>query len=235
MNSNRKIKLIFKAFYFIGNAIAFLGVFFDFYSISTVIFGSQTLSSWSYNLFSGWSSDTQYQIIMLIPNVINLSFYFHLFFLAMLLSSIFCIIFKSLESSKKLSDLVFYSYLHIFILLLIGFYILIFPLYYLLPNQLYFPFAIIHEPFLGIERYYSFGIGYYLECISFISIFPYTVFYMQTVRNFEFKNEEVQKLADKIMEANVNLDLDKLIAEEQLKVNFQHEQIPNISQKWRKR
>jgi hypothetical protein len=66
-------------------------------------------------------------------------------------------------------------------------------------------------------------------------VFPYAVFYLQTVRKFEVKYEKSQKLEEKIKTFNESIDLDKLIAEEEFKLEFQYEKTQNISHRVRRR
>jgi hypothetical protein len=96
----------------------------------------------------------------------------------------------------------------------------IFPIFYLIPNNLYFPLIFIKKPFFGISYHYSLGIGYLLEFIAFILLFPYAVFYLQTVRNYEISDESNQIIGELIKQANKEIDIDKLIAEEQFEWKF---------------
>ncbi len=232
-----KTNLLFKLLYFIGCGIAFLGIFFDFYSYDVFILGNIKLTSWSYNLFEGWNVNNTFEasffatlnpfffiiivfLLLKYPPILSISPLFHIIFLGVIITSVLCLLFKGLEDSKNLSDLTFYAFLHIFLLLLVGFYTIVFPMFYLIPHNLYFPFTTIREPFLGITYHYFLGIGYFLEFIAFILLFPYAVFYLQTVRNYEISDESTQITEELINKANIRIDIDKLIAEEEFKFKF---------------
>jgi hypothetical protein len=230
-------KLGFKILFLIGCAVAFLGIFFDFYSYKTFIFIDTEISSWTYNQFEGWSSTVPpinayllfenfsrafipfiFLSSMLLENPPELSIHplFHILFLGIIISSVCFLLVKKLESTKDLSDLTFYALLHIFLLMLVGFYVVVFPLFYLIPNDLYFPFIIINEAFFGITYHYYLGISYYLELIAFILLFPYAIFYLQTTRNYQMKEDYGQEFEQFKKHLTNQVDIDKLIAEEEL-------------------
>jgi len=232
-------RLFFKSLYFIGTGMAFLGIFFDFYYYKSYIFYDILISDYSYNLFEGLNMNFSFEeflfasldpilfiiigwLLLKYPSALSINPLFHILFLGIIIASTFFLLFKRLEDSKNLSDLSFYAFLHVFLLLLVGFYTVVFPMFYLTPNKLYFPLITIKEPFFGIIYHYSLGIGYFLEFIAFILLFPYAIFYLQTVRNYEISDKSTQIIENLIKQSNINIDFDKLIAEEEFEVNFKN-------------
>jgi len=100
---------------------------------------------------------------------------------------------------------------------LIGYYVIVCPVMYLVPNELYFPLLSIRDYDLEVIRVYSIGSGYILQLISFPLIFPYSAFYYKTISSFIQQERAPEKMLQKtIQDSQEFLDLDKYIAKEEL-------------------
>jgi len=111
-----------------------------------------------------------------------------------------------------------YAYINISLLMLIGFMVIIFPCFYLLQNELFFPAVIVIENVSGYTLYYAIEIGYYLHIISFIMVFPYVIFYYQTIRKFNIdENSFSDRVKEILARKNEGLDIDKYITEEEIR------------------
>jgi len=112
-----------------------------------------------------------------------------------------------------------FSFITLSLIVLIGFFVLIFPLFFLLPNDLYYPLLVYYDSELGLTVYYSMGPGYWLQVISFGCTFPYALFNLSVINTFEkeqFAPAEVIK--SYIRNVKEEFDLDKLIAQEELEI-----------------
>jgi len=111
-----------------------------------------------------------------------------------------------------------YAYINISLLMLIGFMVIIFPCFYLLQNELLFPAVIVIEDLSGYTLYYAIGIGYYLHIISFIMVFPYVIFYYQSISKFNIdQNSFSDRVKEILARENEGLDIDKYITEEEIR------------------
>ena len=75
---------------------------------------------------------------------------------------------------------------------------------------------------LEVVYFYCVGPGYLLQLFAFGLIFPHAVFYYQTIMKFEIEKHSPVKVIEKYIEhVQEPLDLDKFIAEEELKQKFE--------------
>ncbi len=244
MKTNLKTK--FKYLYFTGWVLLFTSLFLEWY-IFQVYSGRNTLSaSWNYNPFTEWtsliSSNNSYNSKVR-PSNLGLSILIMVVFIGILFISLYSILFKDIET-HELSGLSNYDKLNFCLLGLNLYYIFVFPMFYLLPQKLYFPYLLVKEPNSELMFFYSIGPGYVLQIIGFVLIFPYLMFYHQTVNRFESKAKSPENLVqDYLRRIQEPLDLDEMIAKEQVKLklkgaNIEHQTIiynKNPNKKKRKR
>ncbi|MBD3196029.1 MAG: hypothetical protein GF317_13305 [Candidatus Lokiarchaeota archaeon] len=213
--------IYWRSLYIFGIICGLLSFIFDFYTFTGTNNSQEVIVNWSYNLLLGWYSsitssnitNTQLkpynEVAIIIPILLLIS----------LISGLFISLFKDIEQQEEIQNYSIHSYILVFILFLIQFYILIFPIFYLLQEDLYFPIIIFYDAVLELNFFHSIGLGYILLILSFICTFPYILNYFLTVRNYEMDiyNPELV-LNDKIKEENEEIDIDKMIAEENIRI-----------------
>jgi len=215
------IKAGFKMIFLIGLTLLFVSLFVDWYSFYAVNSEGQIVISWSYHLFSEWRTifapDAVYNEFYH-PENASLPVYIHIIFTMLILIAAYSVLFKDVENTTELHKLRRYGYLEICLLLLNLFYLVIFPVMYLLPNELYYPFVMYTNNELELLFVYNIGMGYVLQSIGFTLTFAYSIFYYQTVMKFERERTSPQKMIESFIQTvKEPLDLDKFIAEEQVR------------------
>jgi heme/copper-type cytochrome/quinol oxidase subunit 1 len=228
MNGNLQvtIKSVFKALFIIGCGFAFIGIFFDFYSLHGTHPTEGLVVHWNYNLFTEWTTpitDTTGFNSHYYPGTFDISLILHVLFLGTVIISLFCIILKGLNYSKDLSKRTIYAYIHFFLLLLIGFYVFIFPLFFLVPRGIPFPLALINDNETGITLFYTIGAGYILELFAFVCVFAYVIFYIQTIRNYEIDETDISEtiITEKVSQSLKPIDLEQQIAQERISLELE--------------
>jgi hypothetical protein len=101
-----------------------------------------------------------------------------------------------------------FAVINLGVLFFLGFYIIIYPIVYLFPNQLLFPLLIFYDYELELTFHFVVGFGYYLQVIAFSCCFPYTRFYYQFAHKFMLEIESSNSKLNAIP-----IDIDRLIAE----------------------
>jgi len=209
-----KLQIMFKSLFFIGCGICFFSLFLNFYSFSVISQTGALISVWEYNFIFGWEG---FNSIYRPPNL-GLSIEFMIFYLCCIITAMALNIIKNIEKTKNLSKFMLYAYINISLLMLIGFMVIIFPCFYLLQNELLFPAVIVIEDLSGYTLYYAIGIGYYLHIISFIMVFPYVIFYYQSISKFNIdQNSFSDRVKEILARENEGLDIDKYITEEEIR------------------
>lgn len=228
MNAHKHFntKTLFKALFFVGCTAAFLGLFVDFYTLQGTHHTVGTVILWNYNLFTGWTTPLPDDALFNVqwkPASFDISNILQIVFMATIVISLFCIILKGLNDTTDLHKLTFYAYIHFFLLLFIGFYVFVFPLFFLAPNDLHFPIITITDEGSGIIFLYSIGQGYVMELIAFLLVFPYVIFYIQTIRTYEIEGStQAEKiLSEKVKQTQKVLDIEQQIAQEHISLEFQ--------------
>jgi len=210
--------------YIIGLIFIFFSFFLDWYSFQILDINQNILVSWKYNIFFEWSTPIITEIALNIayrPEDISVPWIINLFIIIALIFSGYIVLFKNVEKAKSTKDLTSLMYINGFLLFLVLFYLLIFPLMYLIPKNLYFPLLYIEDLNTNFVYFYSIGIGYLFHMISFPLIFPYTLFYFSTVSQFERESTTPENIVRNIINKTQELlDLDKFIAQEELKCKF---------------
>jgi len=172
-------------------------------------------ASWNYNMLWGWSGfNTYYR-----PPDLGLSIEFMSVYLGTIICVILINIVKNVENEKNLETFKPYTYINIFFVLLIGLMVIIFPAFYLFQNGLYYPIIELFDESISSTCIYSVGIGYILQIIGLICVFPYVFFHYNTVRKFTIDSNG-KDLKECLEKENEKLDLDRYIAEEELKEEY---------------
>ncbi|UCC19889.1 MAG: hypothetical protein JSV62_01020 [Promethearchaeota archaeon] len=216
----RSVSQIFRLVALIGLILLLFSVFLEWYSVQIYDFNNDLVVSWSYYFLTEWqtpfSSSSILNSIMrpdnaTIPVVINY------IIICGILASSYVILVKNIDNAEAIKNYMKFAYINIFLVLLVGYYVIISPILYLVPNEFYFPFLSVRNYELELLYVYAVGPGYILQLISFPLIFPYSIFYYRTVSAFIQKEREPEKIVQKIIENSQELiDLDKYIAEEEL-------------------
>ena len=213
------VKGISRISFCIGLVLLFISLFLEWYVLQTFDRFNQLVASWKYNIFFEWYPDFLHESLgntIFRPKNLSIPLIFNVIYIGAILISGYAVIVKDIELSERPNIV---TYIHIFLLVMVIFYCFIFPIAFLLPNQLYFPFVDYENTFTHLYYYQGIGMGYILQLISLVLIFPYTVFHIRTMLTFEKKKEtadnSVRAIITSIQEP---IDYDKLIAEEELKL-----------------
>lgn len=204
--------------------ILFLSIFFNWYSFQVHSIDNEILVSWNYHIFAEWttpiSSDSSLNDALR-PDSLRIPLAINILYLIMIILSGYVVLFKDFEQADSLSIHNYNRYILGFLLFLNFFYIIFFPIMYLFPQELYFPFLQIIDYDAKIKYTYAIGPGYLMQLIVFPLICPYIIFYYRTITNFEHERKSVKKNLDIVIErVQEPLDIDKLIAQEELKQQF---------------
>jgi hypothetical protein len=150
------------------------------------------------------------------PENLEISPILNFLFMGVLVFAIYTVFLKDLEQSEDLTSLKSFSFGFVFLIALILFYIVIFPVMYLIPHELYFPSLIDNDLDLAIRISYSVSYGYILQIVGFLLVFPYAVHYYITISQFEKQeNTPERKIAAFIEKTQEPINFDRYIAEEE--------------------
>ncbi len=214
-----------RIYYLIGVAFAFISIFMDWYIFQGIDSSNTVLVDWSYSLLSDWYSPVRLDTELndwYKPINASIPFPLSAFFIIMLIIASFGAVFYSSEEFSKMKHTKGFAIINLGVLLLFVFFIVVFPIMYLFPNNLLFPLLIFYDYELNLAFYFIMGLGYYLQVIAFACCFPYTSLYYKLAHTFEIE--------PKLDIANIfpinELDLDKLIAQMEL-INQQQQMIKN--------
>ena len=101
------------------------------------------------------------------------------------------------------------------------FYLFAFPVFYLIPNNLYFPFLHVKYNDTNLTHHYSIGPGYCAQLLGFILVVPYALFYYTTIMRFQSQKDNAQTTVSQYIKTIEDpVDMDKLIAKEELKLKL---------------
>ena len=218
-----KVKQLFKALFLVGILLLFISLFLNWYRYQVYDINNDLIASWDYNFFTGWSTPLSNAFTLnrlFKPDNLDLSPIIHILLISMSIICVYIALVKDVDQAISPQKLKNYSYMNFFLLLLVGFYVVIFPVAYLLSNNLYLPYLKYEDVQANITYEYSLNIGYYFQLFALMLIFPYILFYYQTITTFEREENTMEKAITRYIEENQEpLDLDKFIAEEELKQN----------------
>ena len=216
------IHQFFRAIFLIGIILLFTSLFLEWYSYRVFDINNNLIASWNYNVVLEWSTDlSELNSLNMFfkPNNLQIPFAMHFIFVLLLFFNVYCILFKDIESVQLDNKAKVYIYIQLSLLIFIGFYIVVFPIGYLLPQKLYYLFAEYYDPKSNISYSYSLGYGYFLQLIALIMIFPYILYAFQTYLRFEKENSNLNDVVQNIIKNTQEpLNMDKFIAEEQIRL-----------------
>ncbi len=214
----------FRVLYILGIILCFISLFLEWYIYQVYDSSNRLQSYWTYNPLTGWTtifSKSSSVNNSLRPETIEIPITLTFLYIFMLALSAFSVIFRDVEKYPRLEQLIVHAYGNIFLLLLMLFYIFAFPVFYLIPNNLYFPFLHVKDNDANLIYQYSIGPGYCAHLLGFILVAPYALFYYTTVMKFQSQKDTAQSMVNQFIKTiQEPLDLDKLIAKEQLKLKL---------------
>ncbi len=217
------VKSGYKIIFLIGLILSFASVFLDWYYLEGVLNNNgEPIISWIYNTLFGWSTPftegNQFNESFNPKNATMPVVIVIVFIVAVFLSA-YSALFHDLEKGDNLLKVKRFSFITLSLIVLIGFFVLIFPLFFLLPNDLYYPFMVYYDNELSLTLFYSMGPGYWLQVASFGCTFPYALFNLSVINTFERAQyapaEVIKSYIENVKEP---FDLDKLIAQEELEI-----------------
>jgi hypothetical protein len=214
----RSLPFYFKILFIAGATILFVSFCVDWYTFQMFENGILTVS-WSYNIFFEWSTELPLGITeneSFRPENLEIPPLLNFLFIGVLAFTLYTIFFKDLEQVRDVAPLRKFSFGFMCLIALLLFYIVIFPLVYLIPHELYFPSLIDNDLDLGIKFAYEISFGYVLQLIGFLLVFPYSLHYYLTITQFERQeNTPEKRIVTYINNVQEHIDLDKYIAEEE--------------------
>jgi len=224
---DRNVTHIFRLVALVGLVLLFFSIFIEWYSFQVYDFNNDHVVSWSYYFFTEWKTPFTTMLNFLMkPENATVPFLVNYILVSGILASGYVVLVKSIDHAETIKNYTKFAYINIFVVLLVGYYLVICPILYLVPNELYFPFLSVRNYELELFYIYSVGPGYILQLISFPLIFPYSIFYYKTASTFIKQEREPEKIVQKtIKESQELIDLDKYIAEEELRLDL-GDQIP---------
>lgn len=212
-------KSVYKILFVIGLLLGFASVFLDWYYLQGISESGDTVVYWIYNALFDWSTPFSkgalfnefYQ-----PKNATMPIAIVIVFIITLFLSAYSVLFHDVERGNNLIKLRRFNFVNLALVTLIGFFVLIFPLFFLLPNGLYYPFLLYYDYELEVTFYFSIGPGYFFQIISFGFSFPYALFNLSVINTFEREQSSVENTINRyIGSVREELDLDKLIAREE--------------------
>jgi len=208
---NQNAVFIARMSYIIGAVLLLLSFFFPWYKLEIIDSNQDILALWSYNLFTRWSLLTpEVFIVESRPHPIDISTIIIISNVIVIIISMGIAVIFDIEKEELSNRMKYSSYFYVSTLIINTFFCFIFPILYLSPNELYFPYGIYRDDKNLIWRY-MIGPGYILQLVGFIIIFPYVIFYAETLLKFKKKI----MFQDSLIAEDISRALDKLIAEEQ--------------------
>ncbi|MBY9020780.1 MAG: hypothetical protein KGD67_06970 [Candidatus Lokiarchaeota archaeon] len=217
------IKSGYKIIFLIGLIFGFASVFLDWYYLQGVLDSGATVMSWIYNALFGWGTpftegnlfNENYN-----PQNATMPVVIVMVLIVAVFLSAYSALFHDVEKGDNILKVKRFSFITISLVTLSGFFVLVFPLFFLLPNDLYYPFMVYYDHELKLTLYYLIGPGYWFQVISFGCTFPYALFNQSVISTFEKERyspvEVVNSYIEKVKE---QFDLDKLIAQEELEID----------------
>ena len=211
MQSENAIIGTYRVLFIVGCILAFSSCFIDWYHVQYFNELGQVVLSCSYHVFSGWNIvDHIYNgaLEQFYPISPPLAIEFICFYFGLLIISIYVAAFKSPNPLKGMKSSQGASYILLaatFMTIITTFY---FAFMLLETDGMHVPSLMINDQFYEVTVYQNIGIGFIIQMIAFLLLFPlsWTQFRMQA------RFEIVRK--DQIPNALGELNLDRLIAEE---------------------
>ena len=216
-----KLEPIFRALFIGGLVLLFLSMFLDWYYVKVVDTNGKVCAAWSFNPFMEWHTISASNKSYVQPSALETPIIIHIIFLIVICVSAYTVLFNDIEQKSELEALYPYAYANLFLIVLNLYYIFAFPLFYLIPHDLYYPFMKVKNKDIDATYVYYIGPGYILQIISFFFIFPYTMFYYKTIEKFKTQKYTAIKVIEQyITEIQEPIDFDKLIQKERIDMQF---------------
>ena len=217
------VKSGYKIIFLIGLIFSFASVFLDWYYLQGVLNTSgEPIMSWIYNALLGWSTpfgeenafNDSYE-----PQNATMPVALVIVFIVAIFLSAYSTLFHDVEKGDNLVKVKRFGFITISLVTLIGFFVLVFPLFFLLPNNLYYPLMVYYDYELELTLSYSIGPGYWFQVISFGCTFPYALFNLSVINTFEKEQYAPAEVIKSYIEnAKEPFDLDKAIAQEEFAI-----------------
>jgi len=219
----------YKIVFIVGLLLGFASVFLDWYYFQGVNDSGELVMYWVYSALFDWSTTFSQGAVIndfFEPKNASLPVGIVIAFLIVIFLSAYSVLFVDGERKDNLPRLKKFGFVNLSLVTLIGFFVLIYPLFFLLPNGLYYPFLMYYDYELGVIFYCSIGPGYFLQLISFACTFPYAMFNHSVINTFEKEESSAENTINKYIErVREELDLDKLISQEEFKLESANESL----------
>jgi len=208
----------FKKCFVIGLILFLASLFLEWYSFYIYGNSHELIVQGHFSMIFGWTIKTTQ------PNTLaNLytqyeipeSFFIAIISIVIILVAIYEVLFKDIDTDTKHEGIILSSWIIICAWALLILYFFILPFLFFIPKDLSFPFAYYEDLQTHSVHFCAIGPGYIAQIIAFILITPYAAFHYQTIRRFEKEEKTVEMTILKFQEP---LDLDKLLAEEEVKL-----------------
>ena len=213
-----------KIAFLVGAILLFISLFLEWYNFQIFDETNTLIVSWNYNIFFEWDTpfssgnpinETYRPLKLEVPLAITI------IFIVILLCALFVVLFKDIGPTPSATSLRRYSFIPLSLVIITIFYIVLFPIVYLLPKELYFPVLTNKDIDLGYTFTYSISFGYILQLCGFILIFSYSLYYYISITELEKSQSkphiQIEKVIDHVQE---HLDFDHYIAEEEEEIKF---------------
>ncbi len=213
-------KKVFKILFAIGIGLIYASFFLEWYYFEVYNSKNKVMASWSYNPIFEWRS--AYKKDYGLNDILrpgNLGFSLPLVAVIFVSGavSLYAVLFKDLEKQLELEKLKNFSMCNLFLVFLVIYVVVYFPVSYLFTNGLYFPFLVYKDFSSELTYLYLIGPGYIVFSVSFVLIAPYAIFYYRVVSKFRTKKDAIETLVEnQIKEIDSSLDFNKLCAEERI-------------------
>ena len=228
-----KFKSGYKIIFVIGLLLGFVSIFLDWYYFQGVNDSGEVVMHWTYNVLFDWSTMFSQGAVInefYEPKNASLPIAIVIAYLVVLLLSAYSALFFDSERKDNLVRLKQFGFVNLSLVTLIGFFVLIYPLFFLLPNGLYYPFLAYYDYQLKLTFFYSIGPGYFLQLISFVCTFPYAMFNHSIISTFEKEQSSAENTINRyIKSVREDLDLDKLITQEEFKLESANQPLKKSS------
>ncbi|MHA1149348.1 MAG: hypothetical protein ACTSR8_14020 [Promethearchaeota archaeon] len=215
MEQNRNY---FKILAISGLILLFFSLFLDWYYFLIIDSEGNIIVQWNYNLLIGWRTPLDSDVNELFrPEELNIPFSIHIVFAVLIGCSAYFILMHPIEKSGDLEAQKYFVYLDVLLLLFNGFYIVIFPIMYLIPSELYVPFVIFIDNTIEVTFHYYIGPGYIIQIFGFVLLFPKVVFDYNTLMIYKTGKYTRENLVSELLDkSNIKINFDKLISEEEI-------------------
>lgn len=214
-----RINNLFKNLFFVGLILLLFSCFLDWYSFQMINSNGETIVRWNYHLLFGWTTSFSDSFnnnfrpdLPLFPLTINIVL------IGLIVFSAYIVLFNNVENITPKDNKMFYGYGIMALPILVIYYLWMFPWYL---EDLYYPSMVVNDLGTGVISVYTIELGNILAIFSFPMIFAYSLFYFVTILKFERKDNSPDNIVHELLhDSQEELDLDKLIAKEEVKKNL---------------